>query len=310
MGRMRPLYDGIKLLLVITSDNHIDIRNSGGLYPMLQTRLSLTDSAAAAVRPDAYITVGDTTSRGQDTNWKLVEKTFGGVSPAERIFLTAGNHDMWHDDGFEAASANYLEYTNRICGTAHDKTYFSHEVNGYSLIFLGDTRDAGDDTHLGDEQLDWLGAELDLAGDGPSFVFCHQSLNGRHGLPMTWDRSSKDIGYMTGGIGEESDRVAAILKSHKNVFYFSGHSHMGLGGERCLREQGYCSVYEEEGVTLTNLPSLSCGNHHGEDRSQGIGMVVEVYDGRVLIRPRNFARRRWNTKVDMQAGKGYYEKKL
>ena len=308
MGKIKPLSDDIRLMLVITSDNHIDVKNAGGLYPMMQTRLSLKDSAASAVPADAYITVGDTTSRGSSVNWTLTELAFRGVSPAKNIYLTVGNHDLWNDDGFDAAFSNYIEYSNRICGTEHDKTYFSHVVNGYRLIFLGNMSAAGCEAHLGGEQLEWLSSELDLADNKPAFVFCHQSLNGRHGLPMTWDRSGKSTDPMKGGIGEESDMVAAILKAHRNVFYFSGHSHMGLGGELCLKNEGYCSIYEEEGVTLINLPSLANGNHHGEDRSQGVGVVVEAYDDMIALRPRNFAKRKWNTKVDMQDGRGYYTK--
>lgn len=307
MGKIAPMYRGVKLFCAVTSDNHIDIKHPDPAKPMGRLTDSLKDSEKSLLPLDAYITVGDTTSHGSVENWELALKCFKKAKPAKHIFLTVGNHDLWGDGGFEAAKQNYLNYSNRICGTDHTETWFSHTVNGYKLIFLGNTRDAGCEAHLGERQLQWLKAELDEAQGWPAFVFCHQSLNGRHGLPRTWDRNETAVDPMEGGIGEESDAVAEILKQHKNVFYFSGHSHMGLCGEERERADGYSSFETEDGVQLVNLPSLACGNHHGDDRSMGIGVIIEVYEDRVLIRPRNFSSGTMNRKVKIRDGKPYLE---
>ena len=82
---------------------------------------------------------------------------------------------------------------------------------------------------------------------------------------------------------------------------------MGLCGEARFRAEGYASFEQEDGVTLVNLPSLACGNHHGDDRSMGIGVLLEVYEDRVVIRPRNFAHRSMNRKVLIRDGKPYLE---
>lgn len=307
MGKISPLYRNAKLLIAVTSDNHIDIKHPVPKVPMWFLTQSLKDCARSLRPVDVYLTVGDTTSRGSKENWELAKRCFDRCRPAKQIFLTVGNHDLWHDDGFEEAKKNYLDYSNRICGTDHTQTWFSHTVNGYKLIFLGNMQDAGCEAHLGEAQLAWLQKELDEAGGRPAFVFCHQSLNGRHGLPRTWDREESATDPMEGGIGTESDAVAEILKAHKNVFYFSGHSHMGLCGEARKQAEGYASFEQEDGVTLVNLPSLACGNHHGDDRSMGIGALIEVYEDRVVIRPRNFARRTMNRSVTIKDGKPYWE---
>ena len=307
MGKIRPLRRNVKLFGAVTSDNHIDCKHPVPAVPMWYLTQSLKDAQNSAHPMDVYLTVGDTTSHGSDKNWLLAEKCFRKAVPAKHVFLTVGNHDLWSDDGFDTAKENYLRYSNEICKTAHTETWFSHTVNGYKLIFLGNTKDAGCEAHLGEEQLKWLASELDEANGKPAFVFCHQSLNGRHGLPRTWDREESATDPMEGGIGEESDAVAAILKAHKNVFYFSGHSHMGLCGENRLKAEGYASFESEDGVTLVNLPSLACGNHHGDDRSMGIGVLIEVYEHSVVIRPRNFARHTMNRKVMIRDGKPYLE---
>ena len=310
MGKISPLYHDAKLVIAVTSDNHIDIRHPVPKVPMWFLTQSLKDSARSLRPVDVYLTIGDTTSRGSKENWDLAKRCFDKCRPAGHVFLTVGNHDLWHDDGFEAAKKNYLDYSNRICGTDHTETWFSHTVNGYKLIFLGNTVDAGCEAHLGEVQLAWLQKELDEAGGKPAFVFCHQSLNGRHGLPRTWDRDESATDPMEGGIGTESDEVAAILKRHRNVFYFSGHSHMGLCGEARKSAENYASFEQEDGVTLVNLPSLACGNHHGDDRSMGIGLLIEVYEDRVAIRPRNFAKHTMNRKVAVRDGKPWWEQRI
>ena len=307
MSKITPLHQNVKLLLAVTSDNHIDHKHPIPALPVYWLTQSLKDAEKSAHPVDAYITVGDTTSRGSEKNWQMARRCFQKTRPAKHIFLTVGNHDLWGDDDFEAVKARYLRYSNEICKTNHTNTWFSHVVNGYKLVFLGNTADAGCEAHLGEEQLAWLNAELDAAAGKPAFVFCHQSLNGRHGLPRTWDRNETATDPMEGGIGTESDAVAAILKAHKNVFYFSGHSHMGLCGEARKKAENYASFEEEDGVQLINLPSLACGNHHGDDRSMGIGVIVEAYADRVVIRPRNFAHRSMNRKVLIRDGKPYLE---
>ena len=310
MGNISPLYHDVKLLCAVTSDNHIDSKHPAPKVPMWFLTQSLKDSAKSRVPMDVYLTIGDTTSHGSAENWELAKRCFDKCRPAKHIFLTVGNHDLWNDDGYEKAEKNYLRFSNAICGTQHDKTWFSHTVNGYKLIFLGNTEDAGCEAHLGEEQLKWLSAELDAANGAPAFVFCHQSLNGRHGLPRTWDRNESATDPMEGGVGTESEALERILKAHKNVFYFSGHSHMGLCGEKRMQEEGYASFEHEDGLTLINLPSQACGNHHGDDRSMGIGVIIEVYEDKVVIRPRNFAKHTMNRKVAIKDGKPYWEQRI
>lgn len=310
MSKITPLHQNVKLLLTVTSDNHIDHKHPIPALPMYWLTQSVKDSAKSAHTVDAYISVGDVTSRGSEKNWTMAQRCFSKAVPAKQIFLTVGNHDLWADESYEAAEERYLRHSNRICKTEHTKTWFSHTVNGYKLIFLGNTKDAGCEAHLGEDQIRWLNEELDAAAGAPAFVFCHQSLNGRHGLPRTWDRDESATDPMEGGIGTESDEVAAILKAHKNVFYISGHSHMGLCGEKRKAAEGYASFEEEDGVTLVNLPSLACGNHHGDDRAMGVGMVIEGYEDKVAIRPRNFAHRSMNRKVAIKDGKPYWEQAI
>lgn len=312
MSKIKPLYDNIRLNCTIVSDTHIDIKHPMPWLPKFHLKQAISQSQKSASPVDAFITIGDTTSRGSEINWKLTEECFAGKDPAEKILLAVGNHDTWNDDGYDAALEQYYIHAGNICGVKRSKPYFSAIINGYRLVFLGSERDCGCGAYISDEQIAWLKSEIQAARESgkPVFVFCHQSLNQRHGLPVTWDKDERYDNLSEGGIGDKSDEVAEVLKSGKNVWYFSGHSHMGLGGENLEKEKGYASFDTEDGLELVNFPSLACGNHHGEDLSFGIGMQLEVYDDRVVIRPRNYTKHKWNKKVSIKDGKPYFEKML
>ncbi len=311
MSRMKPLYDGIILNCTIVSDTHIDEKHPQPWLPKWRMKQALSDAKKSLSPVDVFLTVGDTTSRGSDINWKMTKECFDKVpNAAEKIILPIGNHDGWNDDGFEAALKNYLKYYELICGDKIDKPYFSYVIKGYHMIFLGNDADSGCEASISDEQIEWFEKEMNEADCGkPIFVFCHQSLNQKHGLPVTWDKKEDYKTLADGGIGERSEEIEAILKKHKNVYYFSGHSHMGIGGENCYKKHGYASFEKEGNLNLINLPSLACGNHHGESRSFCVGMQLEIYADKVVIRPRSFKTRSW-LKVPIKNGKPYLEEKI
>lgn len=312
MSRISPLYDNIRLNCTIVSDTHIDIEHPMPWFPKMKLKKALKDSKSSTEPVDAFIVVGDTTSHGSDINWKMTKECFDKVpGAAKKNLLTVGNHDGWNDDGYDAAEKNYFKYFELICGDKIKKPYFSYKINGISLIFLGNESASGCEAFISDEQLEWFENEMNAAeADKPVFVFCHQSLNQKHGLPRTWSaKEDPDADPMEGGIGITSEKVEAIMKIHKNVYYFSGHSHMGLCGENTLKAEGYSSFESEGGLTLINLPSLACGNHHGETPKNGIGVQLEVYDDKVVIRPRKF-RGGWNKKIVIKDGKPYFEAKI
>lgn len=317
MGKIKPLYDGIKLNAAITSDNHLDITSNTNKNRIKIIRRTLKDVQKSAVPMDAYITVGDMTSKGLTENWEKVKKCFDGVKPAKQILFTLGNHDSWDENkykGYANAIKNYYKYNEIICGQKLDRPYFSRIINGYYFIFLGstDVPENEDCAALGDEQLAWFKSELDTAAESgnPIFVFCHQSINNNHGLPRTWEEKEEDWEPEIGGIGSESDKVKGILTQYKNVFYFSGHSHMGLCGENSLKTNAFASFEQHDGVNYINLPCLTRPNHHGETNKTGFGLLLEVYGDRVVIRPRRFEAKRMNKKIIIKDDKPYFEEKF
>lgn len=313
MSKIKTLYESPLLTAAIVSDTHIDIKHPIPKVPMHFLRCALDDSENALRETDVFLTIGDTTSRGNRVNWDLTRKCFNGKHPAKNIIFTIGNHDCWNDDGYDAAVLEYYAAQTDICGKTYGSPYFSDSVNGYKFIFMGNEAESGCGAVISERQIEWLRCELeDGAKDGkPVFVFCHQSINQKHGLPRTWDRIEKPgLPVWEGGIGDSSDTVLALLKEYKNVYYFSGHSHMGFAGTRTAQTEGYSSFESDGGVEFINLPSTACGNHHGEDNSMGCGVQLEVYSDKVVIRPRNYALGKFNKRVIIKDGKPYFEKEI
>ncbi|MBQ9945097.1 MAG: metallophosphoesterase [Clostridia bacterium] len=306
---IKTLYDNVCLKATIVSDTHIDEKHPVKIVPMYLLMRAL--GGAKKIDADAFITVGDTTSRGSVKNWQMARECFKKVpDAAKKIILTIGNHDGWCDGEFSDAMNEYYRAYKDICKREINTPYFSENINGYYFICIGTDADSGCEATISDEQMLWFRNEMNKAGEtgNPIFVFCHQSLNQRHGLPRTWDRHEDPNRPLTdGGIGDRSDEVAGILKSYKNVFYFSGHSHMGLCGEDMKKAEGYSTFEDEDGVTLINLPSLSCGNHHGEMQGLGIGIQLEIYKDKVVLRPKNYISGKFITKLNIKDKKPYYE---
>lgn len=313
MSAITPLYKNPELICVIVSDTHIDIKHPFPFLPMFHLKRALSDSQGCRPRADAFIIVGDITSRGSEDNWALTRECFEKYNPAKNLLLAIGNHDGWGDDSYDAVIRRFCRNMEQITGMTRAKPWFSQYVNGYPFIFLGSDDDSGCEASLSDEQVEWFAKEMETASETgkPIFVFCHQSLNGKHGLPLTWDKDyTPDQDPMDGGLGERSDEIEAIIKKYRNVYYFSGHSHMGLCGENSKAENGFASIEQEEETVLVNFPSLACGNHHGENNEFGVGVVLEVYGDRVVIRPRSVLKHRWVTSVNMKDAKPYFEKLL
>lgn len=318
MSAIKPLYSNIKLNVAITSDNHIDI-NSG---KQLKKRIGIIKKVLAELKEsttpfDAYITVGDTTSRGIDANWELIKDCFKGEKPAKQIIFATGNHDLWDESGYKGYKngiANYYKYCKEICSQDIDTPFYERVINGYHFIILGSTDVAFDEdcAAFGNEEIEWLDATLNKASESgkPIFIFCHQTVNGKHGLPRTWSEKEKDWAPEIGGIGEESDAVEKIINKYKNVYYFSGHSHMGLCGTKSMKKNGYASFEEHNGVNYINLPCLTRSNHHGQTKRTGIGCLLEVYDDKVVVRPRNFEKGKMNKRIIIKDDKPYFENSI
>lgn len=289
--------ENVKLTFATVSDTHF----TESPLRVFMMQLGLNDMQEADYTLDALVHAGDITDHGYAEQWDKVAEAFSAYNPAKNIILAEGNHDTWSEDAegndsFEIAKQNFIEYNKKISGREIDNVYYSTEINGYTFIVLG-SEDDGTDAYVSDAQLAWLETEMaEKYEDGkPIFIVFHQPLNLTHGLPETW--GDDDYDELTGGIGEQSDKVEEILQKYKNVFYISGHIHNGIGDKYTSEKLGYKSVETHGNITSVNLPSYMYMGLRGQIMS-GLGFVFEVYEDEVVIRARSYSSNVWYTTYD------------
>jgi len=90
------------------------------------------------------------------------------------------------------------------------QTHYTFDHKGVHFIVLDNVSDPG--ARVGDEQLDWLKADLSMQpADARIVVFTHRPL---FDLAPKWDWATRD-----------GDKVLALLLPHANVTVFYGHIH-------------------------------------------------------------------------------------
>ena len=283
--------ENVKLTFAAISDVHM--KDSATRSFMLE--LGLSDMENAAYPLDGLVIAGDITDHAYEEQWQKTAEVFAKYTPAKNIVLAVGNHDTWgsDDDRFEPSQERFVKYGGQIMNRELEKTYYSTKINGYTFVVMS-SEDDGTNAYISDEQLSWLDVTLaEAAKDNlPIFLVLHQPLNESHGLPITWGDDEPEP--MDGGIGEESDKVEAILRKYENIIYISGHLHLGLGDKYTSKIWDYQTVETNGNITSVNLPCYMYFNPMGQIMS-GTGIVFEVYEDEIVLRPRSFSSNVWYT---------------
>jgi 3',5'-cyclic AMP phosphodiesterase CpdA len=266
--------ENLRLSFAAISDTHLQGNNQKQARQLIR---GLRDMEAAAVQPDALLIAGDLTMNGQNIEYFFLNSVLGSEFKTNNLLLAAGNHDICiKENDYTKAQSRFTSNLNKLTGRDIDKVYYATVIDGYYFLVLGSESIAGTEQTFSQAQLDWLDYMLTLAAQNapgkPVFVMNHNPLKGTNNVDTRWPDG--------GSAGEQSDEIMAILQRYNNVFFFSGHLH---------------APYDSSGVTqvgnvfFVDLPAF----HEGE--SAGIGYIVEVYEGRVVLRARNFAVSQWKT---------------
>ena len=283
--------ENVKLTFAAISDVHMKDSATRGF--MLE--LGLADMEKADYPLDALVVAGDITDHAYEEQWQKTANVFAKYNPAKNIVLAVGNHDTWgsDDDRFEPSAERFIKYGGQIMNRELDKTYYSTKINGYTFVVMS-SEDDGTNAYVTDEQIEWLDATLAEASKDnlPIFLVFHQPINESHGLPITWGDDEPEP--MDGGIGEQSEKVEAVLQKYEKIIYISGHLHLGLGDKFTSKLWNYQTVETYGNITSVNLPCYMYFNPMGQIMS-GTGVVFEVYEDQVILRPRSFSSNVWYT---------------
>ncbi|WP_295991091.1 metallophosphoesterase [Rugamonas sp.] len=183
------------------SDSHWGY--SGPANPDAQNTLRQAVAAVNAleVKPDFIVFTGDlthTTDDPAERRRRMAEfKTIVAALDVKDIHFLAGEHDASLDKG-----AAFIEHFG--------PTHYSFDHKGVHFIALDNVSDPG--ARIGDEQLEWLKADLAKhASDARIVVLTHRPL---FDLAPKWDWATRD-----------GDKAVALLMPYSNVTVFYGHIH-------------------------------------------------------------------------------------
>lgn len=275
------------LNLALISDTHIDYREY-----LLQAMLAggMSGLGLAQSEIDALVVAGDITNYGDKKSVERFYKIVDKYSLINALVVASGNHEIGHNEGFtqEEAREYNINFYNQYSGQNIEKIYYSVDVNGYKMIVLGDEGDdTWDDPIFTQEQMDFLDQELSLgtAMNVPCFVICHWPIKGVNGERTVWKN---------GALTRCNDMVTEVLNNYqnKNVFFISGHLHQGIKSVEFADMIGFNNIETKNGINYINLPTYGLVSMFGIPWG-GIGMMLEVYEDEVVVRPRNFVTGRW-----------------
>lgn len=275
----------------LISDTHVEEKE---IIRQFMLTSALTNLKLAKADVNAVVVAGDITNYADEPSlakyYKLLEK----YSPVP-VITAAGNHDIGHvgdrdvtNITREEAKANFIRYNNEYMGMENTENYYSTEINGYKFIVLGDdVIDGGhwDAMDISAQQMEFLDRELAAADGAPVFVICHWAVDGKNG---------QEIVYPDSGIELDRNDIKSVMEKYENIFYISGHIHGGIKSTAAAELAGFANVEQENGVTYVSLPTFGIVNSFGYPWS-ATGMQMEVYESKVIFRPRNLVTNEWFT---------------
>ena len=275
--------EDIRLNAVLTADIHVD---SDPLHPRNVLLMKLLHGIVRSDAPvDALILAGDNANLAEQKEYGFLESILKLYNKTGCVIPSMGNHDSGStsmgkdcEKTFETTCANFRSF-QRFCGIDSDTNYYVRIVNGYHFIVIAtdETLDEGTPV-LHDEQLGWLDAQLaEAAGSGkPVFVVGHEPvyINGAFtGHYKKADGSPSGI----------EDIIRKYTDAGTVVLFIGGHYH-DLLTENCF-------MNPSENFYCIDLPT-STKNDEDTDRN-GDAAALEVYDDRMVIRPRNYISGQW-----------------
>lgn len=239
------------------------------------------DLANAGEKLDAVVIAGDIAENGLRCEYDYVAEKLQKAN-AGYFLPCVGNHDIRLTPHGKTVRV-FTEFINRLNSAAGNSLkantlYYKQVINGCTFLILGSDKTVFEESYFSKNQLNWLDSELTQADKKgtPSFVICHQPLKNNHGLPGTWNSP----GNNAGSVGAQSDELRGIMNRHRNVFYLTGHLHVGYGK---------FTLENSENFTGVTLPTATLLNKNGDCSDKGLGYVVEVFEDKVVFNARNFA---------------------
>ncbi|MDD3224580.1 MAG: metallophosphoesterase [Clostridium sp.] len=258
-----------KLVFPVISDVHIGRDKSE-----VKFKNALNDLRNIQPKYDSIVIVGDITNCGENEQYKeFMDALYCNRLEDTEPIITMGNHEYYiSDSNYEICQNRFLQWTgNRSLD-------YDRWIKGYHFIMLSPHNcGEGGKTVVTKSQLNWLQQKLnEKEGEiKPIFVFLHQPIE------------NTVYGSRNGANIVNSSDIKKILKKHKEVIYFSGHSHYLLGNDETMHKDKFI---------MFNTGSVSYmlkDDYTSASLELSQGLLVKVYDDRIIVRCREFSAHNW-----------------
>lgn len=268
----------LKCSAVILSDIHIE-SNNFDRFPRVGE--IFRGVANAKVAPDVVGFTGDSTMNGQGIEWFDFYGFVNRFIKSSRILMCFGNHDFGNcadHDTYVKLRKKCISTYKTYCNEKINDVHYSMDVKGFRFIVLGSDDNAENTVEvISDAQIEWLKGELKYCKEKniPAVVLNHNLIYGRNGSRSTWDFNQTTN-------NEALDK--ALQECGTTVLFVCGHSHFGVNNG---------SVSTDGRVTYINLPSTGNPDNYGaegEYADSGIGLYLEIYEKKMVLSFRNFAK--------------------
>lgn len=233
----------------------------------------------------ALIINGDLVNNGKVESYEKFREILEEHPHPQEVYFTIGNHEFFKNDGNEPSISRFLKFSKL------ESIYYERSISGYPFIFLGSESwgpvgsETKDSAVLSKQQLNWLAERIDhYKNKGqPLFVFLHQ--------PIPNTLYGTDLEYYQNGI-IQAEELKSILAEMKNVFYFSGHTHWDLQFPEMIVQSSQMTMVNTGAIYDTWGPDED-GHEMVTDPNGSQGLVVKVYNDRIVIMGRDFTNKEW-----------------
>ena len=286
LGGLTPPTGGKLYSFGLVSDSHIYPISSVAWTPEAKFNNALTFFESKGCVLCAHC--GDITQSGlyldnNDTEMDLRQfEKYKEICDAHTIpvYGLCGNHESITGHAISNNLAELKQYT----GT---DLYYTIEQGNDLFIFIGQP-----DYYkvMGDDALLWLSNTLEANRSKRCFVFIHSYIEEDSGDAVDYRENSV---FDTWGTSK-TNAFMNLLRQHKNVILFHGHSHMKLGCQEYDKNANYT---ERNGFKSVHVPSLArprdlnltAGTTPEDDRGSQ-GYIVDVYDECIVLNGMDFIR--------------------
>ncbi|SFB08689.1 3',5'-cyclic AMP phosphodiesterase CpdA [Lentibacillus halodurans] len=224
---------------------------------------------------DAFVFLGDLTDNGYTEQYDNAMEVYEeNRQDGTQSLFAIGNHEYYND-------ANALESQERFLEkTGMDSLYYHKVIKDYDFVVMGEE----DEGYFSKQQINWLDEQLSKAeqrdSKKPIFVFMH------------WPIEDTTYGSEW-HVEPNGELLYETLEKYPQVVFFSGHTHYPVSDPKSIYQKDFTSVntgsvnymWTENGYLQGHLPP-------GHDEVSN-GLLVEVYNNRVIIKRRGFHSNDW-----------------